>query len=555
MASHRTTSLYDFMFAESASMNRPWFIDSNTGRTMTGTAVKARTDDLAHGLEIILQSGGPVSTAAQDSRLHEVVGIVSPNSLEFAPAVWASHKLGCTVACMGGGSTIEELKHQFSLTGTRTIFCHVDALERVTQAAKECNIPPTRIVVISDNVGLVLPREYQAMGILTADSLVRLKSEDLACDSPMSSGHRPSSIAFLCFSSGTTGLPKAVILPHSAVIAEINQLKLSSVPTSRFAEGDKALGVLPFSHSFALATLVHFCPHLGIATVVFKSMPPFDIFLQTIVRLRIGHFFLVPPLVTAFVKHPATTNYDLKFFKSALIAAAPLDGEMESAFQQLGGPDFLVTQGFGMTESSSMITSLPFGVPPLPGSVGQLLPYTEAKLVDEHGAILGPGQSGQLCVRGPQLCLGYLNNEQATRDLFDADGFLRTGDVGKMTADKYFYIVDRLKFIFKNKGYQVSPAELEAHLLSLEVVDDVGVIGRPSERFGEVPVAFVVLSSLGKDRDPGSVKDVIKSSVERAKSDYKWLHDVYFVQSIPRLPSGKVIGSRLKEMLSTAKPV
>ncbi|KAJ7027573.1 hypothetical protein C8F04DRAFT_1044734 [Mycena alexandri] len=551
-------SLYNFMFTESSSMNQPWFIDSNTGRIMTGIAVKARTDSLAHGLKILLQSGGAVRTTAQDPRIYDVVGIVSPNSLEFAPAVWASHKLGCTVACMGGGSTMQELKYQFSLTGTRIVFCHVNALERVTRAAKECNIPLTRIVVISDNLDLGLPPEYQAMGILTADSLIRLGSEDLGnlgSSSSMPSRHCPSSIAFLCFSSGTTGLPKAVILPHSAVIAEINQLKQSSVPTSRVAEGDKALGVIPFSHSFGLVTLVHLCPHLGIATVIFQTMPPFDTFLETIVRLRIGHFFIVPPLVTAFVKHPATANHDLKFLKSAMIAAAPLDGEMESAFQQLGGPDFLVTQGFGMTESSSMITALPFNVPPLPGSVGQLLPCTEAKIIDEHGAILGPGQPGQLCVRGPQLCLGYLDNTQATRDVFDADGFLLTGDIAKMTADKYFYIVDRLKFIFKNKGYQVSPAELEAHLLSLELVDDVGVVGRPSERFGEVPVAFVVLSSLGRDRDPSEVKDAIKFSVQRAKSDYKWLHDVYFVQSIPRLPSGKVIGSRLKEMLDTVKPV
>ncbi|KAJ7035815.1 hypothetical protein C8F04DRAFT_1341822, partial [Mycena alexandri] len=526
-----------------------WFIDSNTGRIMTGIAVKARTDSLADGLKILLQSGGAVRTAAQDPRIYDVVGIVSPNLLEFAPAVWASHKLGCTVACMGGGSTIEELKHQFSLTGTRTVFCHMNALERVTRAAKECNIPLTRIVVISDNLDLGLPPEYQAMGVLTADSLIRLGSKDLGSSSSMPLRHGPSSIAFLCFSSGTTGLPKAVILPHSAVIADINQLKQSSVPASRVAEGDKALGVIPFSHIFGLVTLVHLCPHLGIATVIFQSMSPFDNFLETIVRLRIGHFFIVPPLVTAFVKHTATANYDLKFFKSAMIAAAPLDGEMESAFQQLGGPDFLVTQGFGMTESSCMITALPFDVPPLRGSVGQLLPCTEAKIVDEHGAILCPGQFGQLCVRGPQLCLGYLNNTQATQDLFDADGFLLTGDIAKMTADKYLHIVDRLKFIFKNKGYQVSPAELEAHLLSLELVDDVGVIGRPSERFGEVPVAFVVLSSLGRDQDPPAVRDVIKLSVERAKSDYKWLHDVYFVQSIPRLPSGKVIGSRLKEML------
>jgi acyl-CoA synthetase (AMP-forming)/AMP-acid ligase II len=203
---------------------------------------------------------------------------------------------------------------------------------------------------------------------------------------------------------------------------------------------------------FGLVTLVHLCPHLGIASVVFKSMPSFNIFLETIVRLRIGHLFLAPPLVNAFVKHPATLSFDLRFFRSAMIAAAPLDSEMESAFQKIGGPEFLVTQGFGMTECGGLITGLPFGTPPRPGSVGRLLSSTEAKIVDEHGVVLVAGQRGHLCVRGPQLCLGYLGNAQATQAAFDTDGFLLTGDIADMTADGYFHIVDRLKYMIKTKA-------------------------------------------------------------------------------------------------------
>ncbi|KAJ7018902.1 hypothetical protein C8F04DRAFT_1324957 [Mycena alexandri] len=237
-------SLYNFMFTESSSMNQPWFIDSNTGRIMTGIAVKARTDSLAHGLKILLQSGGAVRTTAQDPRIYDVVGIVSPNSLEFAPAVWASHKLGCTVACMGGGSTMQELKYQFSLTGTRIVFCHVNALERVTRAAKECNIPLTRIVVIM-KPRWGFRRENQAMGILTADSLIRWEAKTWVTWFQLFDAFRG---IVLQRNNWTT----EVILPHSAVIAEINQLKQSSVPTSRVAEGDKALGVIP-SHTASVS--------------------------------------------------------------------------------------------------------------------------------------------------------------------------------------------------------------------------------------------------------------------------------------------------------------
>ncbi|KAJ7708734.1 phenylacetyl-CoA ligase [Mycena rosella] len=551
-------SLYNFMFADSSPMDQPWFIDSATGRTFTGTEIKARTDALAQGLlgHLRITPTSSTSSVHLDCGIRDVVGVVCPNSVDFGTVVWACHKLGSTVATISGGSTVDELKHQFLLSGTRTVFTHFDSLERVIRAAEECHIPPSCIVVISDMVDLQLSEEFQALGIVTVEALVRLGEAEKSLNPSTTVENHTSPIAFLAWSSGTTGMPKAVIVPHSAIIANVTQMKGASVPSGRVSTGDRALGVVPFSHMFGLLTLVHLCPHIGIATVAFKSMPSFNVFLETIVRLRIGHLFLAPPLVSAFVKHAATPNYDLTFLRSALIAAAPLDGAMESAFQKIGGPEFLVTQGFGMTECGGLITGLPCGTPWRPGSVGRLLSSTEAKIVDERGTLLGPGHPGQLCVRGPQLFLGYLGNAQATKDAFDADGFLLTGDIGDMTADGYFHIVDRLKYMIKNKGYQISPAEIEAHLLSLELVDDAGVVGRPDTRCGEVPVAFIVLSSLGRTRaihELDSVKDAIKRSVQEAKSDYKWLHDIYFVHSIPRLPSGKIIAKCLKEMLAGIK--
>ncbi|KAJ7853344.1 hypothetical protein B0H14DRAFT_2444459 [Mycena olivaceomarginata] len=550
-------SLYDFMFSESSTLEQPWFIDAETGYTLTGSDIKTRTDALAQGLNSQLGLGSSPTGSDLNYGIREVVGIVTPNSVDFATIVWACHKLGYTVASLNGASTVDELKHQFSLSGTGTVFTHEECLERVIAAAAACQIPASRIVVISRAEEFVLPETSQGVGYLTMAELTRLGKRESSSTPQVTLESYNSPIAFLCFSSGTTGLPKAVILPHSAIIANIIQLKKASVPTGRMASGDKALAVIPLSHIFGLVTLVHTCPHLGIASVVFKSMPTFDILLDAIVRLRIGHFFLVPSLVHAFVKHPATIKYDLGFFESAMIAAAPLDGEMESAFQKIGGPDFLATQVFGMTECGGMITGLPFGVCPRPGFVGTLLSSTEAKIVDENGRPLPPGQRGHLCVRGPQLCLGYLNNAQATQDAFDADGFLLTGDIADMSVDGFFRIVDRAKRMIKNKGYQVSPAELEAHLLGLELVADAGVIGRPDDRCGEVPVAFVVLSASGSHKASQNaeiVKEAIKISVQEVKSPFKWLHAVYFVQTIPRLPSGKIIVARLRQILESAVP-
>lgn len=241
-----------------------------------------------------------------------------------------------------------------------------------------------------------------------------------------------------------------MVIPHSSVIANILQVAALSIPGIP-APNDRALGVIPFSHMYGLLTLVHLCPHVGISTVVFPSMPPFDRLLEDIVRFTINHLYLAPPLVKAFVKHPATSKYDLGFLKTCMIAAAPLDAETEAAFRRLGGPNFLVTQGFGLTETAGLCTGLPVGSASRPGSVGCLVPFTNAKIIDDNGNVVGPGQCGQLCVQGPQLCLGYLNNLEANSTSFDDEGFLLTGDVAEMSKDGYICVVDRLKHMIKTK--------------------------------------------------------------------------------------------------------
>ncbi|KAJ7641986.1 hypothetical protein FB45DRAFT_737704 [Roridomyces roridus] len=546
------------MFHKNPALSQPWFIDAATDRAVTGTTIKYRVDGLAQGLRAKLALGMYASglQSHRDCGITDVVALVSPNSVDFGMAIWASHKLGLTVASINGGATADELRHHFKLSGTRTIFAHIEALEKVIVAAQKSEIPLTRIVVISDEENFELPIEYADQGILTAEALIKLGHDQLTADPTTAVDVKMSPIAFLCFSSGTTGLPKAVVVPHRCIIANVNQVQSSAVPGSRLTAGDKSLGVIPFSHMFGLVTLVHLGPYLGIASVAFKTMPSFKNFLDIITRLRINHLFLAPPLVSAFVKHPATKAYDLSFLRTTMVAAAPLDSEMEGAFRKLGGPDFLVTQGFGMTECGGLITGLPMGSQPLPGSVGQLLPLTEAKIIDEEGKTLPPGSRGHLCVRGPQVCPGYLGNEKATKEAFDDEGYLLTGDIAHVSEEGYFHIVDRIKYMIKTKGYQVSPAELEAHLLGLESVEDAGVIGKPDERSGEVAVGFVVLSASGRARastNPDAVKEEILRSIRDTKSEYKWLHDVHFIPAIPRLPSGKIIGKHLSAMLDGPK--
>ncbi|KAJ7214323.1 hypothetical protein GGX14DRAFT_610650, partial [Mycena pura] len=541
---------------------QPWFIDSDTNSKVTGVMLKTRVDALARGLQSAWGLGVYSSDLEQHREygIRDVVGVVSRNSLDFGTMIWACHKGGATVACVSAGGTVGEVQHQLSLSGARAALVHIDSLDVVLQAAEQCAIEMDQIAV-SGLAGRPLREQYAARGMRTIEQLIDQGKELLRADLLRTAdaiqlrGYPRVPIAFLCFSSGTTGLPKAAILSHAAIIANVEQLTQSSVPTSRVITGDKALGVIPFYHIFGLVTLVHLCPKLGVATVVFPSMPPFPVFLEKLARFGINHLFLAPPLVNAFVKHPATPSVELTFMKSAMIAAAPLSAGVEEAFAVLGGDDFLVTQVFGMTECGGMITGLALDRSPIPGSVATTMVHTVAKIIDDRGESIpiGSQRRGQLCVRGPQLCLGYLNNRAATQDAFDEDGYLYTGDVAEMSEDGNIRIVDRVKSLIKTKGYQVPPAELEAELLRLAFVADVAVIGKPHQRYGEVPVAFVVLSAAGEAHvkcDGTAVKETIKAAIRETKSEYKWLHEVHFLKTIPRLPSGKILAVRLLDMLA-----
>ncbi|KAJ7052956.1 hypothetical protein C8F01DRAFT_1236239 [Mycena amicta] len=528
-------SLYEFMFSHSHLL-QPWFIDADTGTKTTGTMIKAQVDALALGLQCVWGIGkySSVLEAHLEYGIHDVVAVVSQNSPNFGTMLWACHKVGATVACVSATGTVGELR----------------SLDVVLTAAEQCGIGLDHIAVEGANSTMFFNR-YEAQGLLSLTQLIdRGKELYPAAETIPAILFTPSPIAFLCFSSGTTGLPKAVVLPHASIIANLEQLAGSSVPTSRVLVGDRALGVIPFYHIFGLVTLVHLCPTLGVATVVFSSLPPFAVFLEKMTCFRINHLFLAPPLVNAFVKHPAVKCVDLTFMKSAMIAAAPLSAAVETAFTAVGGNEFLVTQVFGMTECGGMITGLSDGARATPGSVATPMVQTEVKIVDDTGAPIprGCGHRGQLCVRGPQLCQGYMGNRVATQEAFDADGYLYTGDVAEISEDGNIWIVDRVKCLIKTKGYQVSPAELEAELLQLDCVDDVAVAGKPHERHGEVPVAFVVLSDAGKNLN-GDVQQTIKHAIYATKSEYKWLHEVRFLDVIPRLPSGKVHAARLRSML------
>jgi acyl-CoA synthetase (AMP-forming)/AMP-acid ligase II len=333
----------------------------------------------------------------------------------------------------------------------------------------------------------------------------------------------------LPYSSGTTGLPKGVMLTHHNIVANICQV--DAVET--YDQTDTLIGILPFFHIYGMTVVMGTALYKG-ATVV--TMPRFDLgqFLQMMQNYGVTWAYLVPPIVLALAKHPLVDQFDLSRVKSILSGAAPLSKEVAQACAARLG--CIVRQGYGLTETSPVTHITPNDPARVkPGSIGLCLPHTQAKVINnDTGAELEPDQTGEIWIRGPQVMQGYLNHPEATTATIDTDGWLRTGDIGYADADGYFFVVDRLKELIKYKGIQVAPAELEAVLLTHPAVADAAVIPLADEEAGEVPKAFVVLRSQA---DPQELMTYVAERV----APYKKIRYLELIDQIPKSASGKIL--------------
>jgi len=303
--------------------------------------------------------------------------------------------------------------------------------------------------------------------------------------------------------------------------------------------------VLPFFHIYGQTVVLNLGLSRG-ATIV--TMPRFDLegLLDIIEEHRVTWLHIVPPVVLAFANAPQVEGRDFSTVKMVISGAAPLDADLaRRAEERIGAP---IRQGYGMTELSPVSHKSPIAkaAETPPGSVGPVLPNTEMRLVDpDSGEDVAPGGEGEIWIRGPQVMVGYLGNEAATAETITEDGWLRTGDVGRIDEMGYTHIVDRLKELIKYKAYQVPPAELEAVLVSHPQVRDAGVIGVPHPEGGEAPKACVVAED---GVDPDELMDYVSERV----APYKRVREIEFVDEIPKSPSGKILRRFLRERYGAA---
>jgi acyl-CoA synthetase (AMP-forming)/AMP-acid ligase II len=495
-------SMTDFLFEHTAERrDEPALIDGPSGRKLTFGQLQSAVRHAAKGL------------AERGLHKGDVLALYSPNLPEYAIAFNGMARIGGINTTINPLYTPEELRRQLDDSKAKILITVPALLDKAREACEGSTVED--IIVFGEAEGTI---PFDAL--LDNDGVPPDVSIDPAKD-----------IVALPYSSGTTGLQKGVMLTHRNIVANIAQTLAGF--EGGMGPTDVCIGVLPFFHIYGLVIVLSLALRAGARVV---TMPRFDLeqFLGLIQDHRVTVAHLVPPIVLALSKHPAVDQHDLSSLRWIMSAAAPLgEGLTAQCRARLG---CMIIQGYGLTELSPCSHVIPV-VPERikPGSVGPTVPSTESKIVDPTDEReLGPNETGEIWVRGPQVMEGYLGNPEATSACLDDDGWLRTGDIGYADEDGYFYIVDRMKELIKYKGLQVAPAEIEALLLTHPEVADVAVIPKPDEEAGEVPKAFIVAKT---DIEPQTIMDFVAEHV----APYKKVREVEFVDHIPKSPSGKIL--------------
>jgi acyl-CoA synthetase (AMP-forming)/AMP-acid ligase II len=505
--------LTSFVFRRAEKLgSKPALIDADSGRTLTFAQLDETIRRAAGGL------------AQQGFRKGDVLGLYAANSPEYVIALHAATSLGGVMTPLSPLATAQEVSRQLADSGAAWLVTGSAQLDRAVEAARRLTMRGMFVLDADDGQDDVRPFDVVLNGPASATPTVAIDPQH--------------DIALLPYSSGTTGMPKGVELTHATVVHNLAQTELLRL----VQPDDVMIGLLPLFHAYG-QFMLH-CALIAGATVVLQARFELESFLRVLQERRVTLAPVVPPVVQALARAPLVDQFDLSALRTVLSAAAPLaDGVATACAERVG---CRVVQAYGMTESGPAISAFHAYEQPKLGAVGRLLPNTTCKVVDlGTGAALGPGEPGEICVFGPQIMRGYLRQPVATAATIDSDGWLHTGDVGRVDAAGYLYVVDRVKELIKYKGYQVAPAELEAVMLTHPAVADVAVIPSPDEDAGEVPKACVVLRTHVSDAE-------LMTFVGQRVAPYKRVRRVEVLGTLPRSPSGKLLRRVLVERERTA---
>ncbi len=491
-------AVHDMFFETAARMGDAPFLDF-LGRSFSYAVIADEARRLAKGLQDRGIGKG------------DCVGLYLPNVPHYLAAYYGAMAAGARVVNFSPLYTVDELSHQVEDSGTTVLFTVSaaallpTALEVLDKSSLESLIVGSVAEILPTLKGLAYRLfKRSEVAAIPADSRITKYADLLANDGRYEPApcDPETDVALLQYTGGTTGTPKGAKLTHQNITSNARQINLID-PESRANKGDEAatdriLGVLPFFHVFANATVLNRTVSNGGEIVMLPRFNAKDA-LAAISRTKVTAMPGVPTMYQALLDHPDMAKTDFSTLRACISGGAPLAGELKARFE--AASDAAVIEGYGLTESSGVISCNPYDGLNKLGSIGQPIPGTQVRLVDKEDPTQPPpdGEPGELIAKGPQIMAGYWNRPDADAEVFEG-GWLRTGDVARIDEDGFIFIVDRMKDMIAVGGFKVFPSQVEEVLYKHEAVKECLVIGVPDDYRGESPRAFVTLND-GADVD------------------------------------------------------
>ncbi|TYH16905.1 hypothetical protein ES288_A05G151900v1 [Gossypium darwinii] len=514
--------LHSYCFQNIANVaSRPCLINGTTGKVYTYAEVELTARRIASGLNKL------------GIQQRQVIMLLLPNTPEFVLSFLGASFRGAIATAANPFFTRAEVSKHAKGSNARLIITQASYVDKVKEFAQ-------------DNDVIVMCIDSAPEGCLHFSELTQADDNDLP-----EVDIAPEDVIGLPYSSGTTGLPKGVMLTHKGLVTSVAQQVDGENPNLYFYSEDVILCLLPMFHIYALNSIMLCGLRVGAAILIMQKFE-IGLALELIQKYKVTIAPIVPPIMFTIAKSSETDKYDLSSVRMVKSGGAPLGKELEDAVRAKF-PGAKLGQGYGMTEAGPVLAMcLGFAKEPFEiksGACGTVVRNAEMKIVDpDTGSSLPRNQAGEIIIRGDQIMKGYLNDPEATARTIEKDGWLHTGDIGYIDDDDELFIVDRLKELIKYKGFQVAPAELEAMLIAHPDIIDAAVVGMKDEAVGEVPVAFVVKSGKSEISE-----DEVKQYISKQVVYYKRISRVFFIEAIPKAPSGKILRKELRAKLATKK--
>ena len=448
------------------------------------------------------------------------VALMLGNSAHFVEAFYGALRAGLVVVPLNPSFTASEVAHILADSDSAAVVVAESLHDRLGGLSE--TLPSLRHVIVtaasSPPMGTQTWRQFLGTG--AQPPAVELDDDDLA---------------LLPYTSGTTGAPKGAMLTHANLLANHDQMQQTRLSVG---EHDIVLCVLPLFHIYALNVAMAYTLSRGATVLLLERFDPLQT-LEAIASQRASVVIGAPPIYIAWLNTPGVENYDLASVRYAVSGAAPLPRNVMTRFESEFG--LLIWEGYGLTETAPLLTTVAMNDKPLPGSVGRPVPGVELRLLDDRGNDVRPGDPGEVVVRGPNVFSGYWRQPEATAEVLSDDGWFSTGDVG-IVDNGDLYLVDRKKDMILVSGFNVYPREVEEVLYRHPKVAEAAVIGTPHPYTGEAVKAVIVL----RNGEEAGAEDII-SFCGRYLARFKWPEIVEFVEALPVNPSGKVLRRELRD--------